>query len=101
MVWISLLNSEDHEHLCKQVISVACQILREIKFGHFEALEIAILTFWAALNFVFLETFDIFKCEIFPKIKIQSLQNFSNSGFWSSEISQSWFHVKSEWQEND
>ena len=35
----------------------------------------ALLTIWAALNFQFLQTFDIFKCE-------------------------NWFHIESEWQEN-
>ena len=53
----------------------AIQILREIKFGHFEALKTAFLTILAAMNFEFLTAFDIFKCEIFPKIKFQSLQN--------------------------
>ena len=33
----------------------ANQILHEIKFGHFEAPKTAILIFWAALNFEFLE----------------------------------------------
>ena len=37
----------------------AAHILREINFGHFEAPETAILTIRAALNFEFLETFDI------------------------------------------
>ena len=54
----------------------ATQILREINFCHFEAPEIAILTIWAALNFEFLETLGIFKCEISLKIKIQCFQNF-------------------------
>ena len=44
----------------------ANQILREINFGHFEAPKTAILTIWVALNFEFLDIFDIFKCEI-PK----------------------------------
>ena len=35
----------------------------------------AILTIWAMSSSEFLETFDIFKCEIFLKIKIQSFQN--------------------------
>ena len=78
----------------------AIQILREIKFGHFEPPKTSILTIWAALNFGFLGTFDIFKCEIFPKIKIQSLQNCYNCSFWPSEISQNWLHVKSECQRN-
>ena len=52
--------------------------IREIKFGHFEATNIAILTI---LNFEFLRTFDIVKCEIFPKMKIQSHKNCKNAGF--------------------
>ena len=39
-------------------------------------LKTAILTIWAALNFEILGTFDILKCKIFLKIKIQSLQKF-------------------------
>ena len=50
-------------------------ILREINFGCCEAKKTAILTIRAALNFEFLATFDISKCEIFPKIKIESLKN--------------------------
>ena len=53
----------------------ATQILRVINFGHFEASKVAIFAIWAALNFEYLGTFDIFKGEIFPKIKIQNLQN--------------------------
>ena len=49
------------------------RILREINFGHFEAPKTAILTIWAAVNFEFLGTIDISKCEIFLKIKIDSL----------------------------
>ena len=45
----------------------ANQILREINFGHFEAPKTAILTIWVAMNFKFLGTYDIFKCEIFLK----------------------------------
>ena len=59
------------------------QILREINFGHFELQNFkiwspqktAILITWAAVNFEFLRSFDIFKCEIFLKIKITSIQN--------------------------
>ena len=32
----------------------------------------------------------------FPKVKIQSLQNCYSGSFWPSEVSQNWFHVKSE-----
>ena len=51
--------SVSNEH----VISDACQILREIKFGHFEAQEFFISTILAALNFDFLTICDIFKWE--------------------------------------
>ena len=50
----------------------ATQILHEIDFDHFEALKIAILTFWAALNSEFFGFFDIFKREIFPKSKFKA-----------------------------
>ena len=73
------------------------QILREINFGHFEAQKTAILSIWAALSFEFLDTFDIFKCENFPKIKIQRLKNCQNDSFWPSKICQNLFHAKSEW----
>ena len=53
----------------------ATQILREINFGHDEAPTTAIFTTWVALNLEFFETFDIFKCDFFLKIKIQSLQS--------------------------
>ena len=49
----------------------ATQNLCEINFSHFEALK-------TALNFTYLQylgALDIFKCEIFIKIKIQTLQN--------------------------
>ena len=46
----------------------AIQILREITFGHLEAPKTAILTVWLGLNFEFLGTFDIFKCEFFLQI---------------------------------
>ena len=53
----------------------ATQILCEINFGHVVAPKTAILIIRADLNFEFLGRFDIFKCDIFLKIKIQSLQN--------------------------
>ena len=59
----------------------ATQILCEINLGHFEAPKTAICTIWAALNFEFFGTYDIFKCEIFPKIKIQSLQTCKIDSF--------------------
>ena len=33
----------------------------------------------------------------FHKIKIQILQNYQTGSFWLSEITQKWFHVKSNW----
>ena len=51
----------------------ATQILCEIDFDHFEALITAIFTIWTPLKFEFLGRLDIFKCDIFTKIKIQSL----------------------------
>ena len=59
----------------------ATQILREINFGHFEAPKTAILTIWAPLDFKFLGTSDIFKCEISQKFKIQSLKMFKTAVF--------------------
>ena len=50
----------------------ANQILREIIFGLFEAQKTAISTIWKALNFEFLDIFDIFKCEIHKKSKFKS-----------------------------
>ena len=47
----------------------ATQILREFNYGHFEAPKTAIPTIWAALNFVFLGTFDISILKIYQKIK--------------------------------
>ena len=54
----------------------ATQILREINFVILKSQKTAILTTVATLNFEFLGTFNYFKCEIFPKLKIQSLQNY-------------------------
>ena len=48
----------------------ANQILRGINFGHFEAPKTAILIFWAALNFEFLETFESEK--LFQKSKFKA-----------------------------
>ena len=45
----------------------ATQVLREIKFGHFEAPKIAIYIISAALNLEFLGIFDIFQYKVFPK----------------------------------
>ena len=49
----------------------AIQILREINLGHFEAPKTAGLTILAAMNFEFLGTFDIFKCEISKNSKFK------------------------------
>ena len=46
------------------------QIFCEINFGSIETLIIAILTILVALNFEFLEIFDIFKWEFPQKSKI-------------------------------
>ena len=54
----------------------AIYISREINYSHFVAPKIAILMILAAVNFDFLEIFDIFIYEFFPKIKIESLQNW-------------------------
>ena len=53
--------------VCKYKNFSDTQILREINFGHFEAPKNVILIIWAAPNFEFLQTFDIFKCAIFVK----------------------------------
>ena len=53
----------------------APQKLREIIFGHFEAPKNCHFDHFSSSEFDFLGTFDIFNCEIFPKIKTQSLQN--------------------------
>ena len=50
------------------------QILREFNSAHFVAPKTAILTISKALNLELLGMFDIFKCEILPQIKIQSLR---------------------------
>ena len=41
-------------------------------FGHFEAPEMGTLTILAALNFEFLDNFDIFKCEISKNQKFKA-----------------------------
>ena len=43
----------------------ATQVLGEINFGDIKGPKTAILTTYAVLNFEFLATFDIFKCEFF------------------------------------
>ena len=58
--------------------------VHRINFGHFEAPKTAVLTILAALNFEFLDIFDIFNCEI-PKNLNSKLPK--NGNFWPSEIS--------------
>ena len=50
------------------------QILRELNMAMFKPQKSAILSILAAGNFGFIGIFDIFKCENYQKIKIQSLQ---------------------------
>ena len=76
------------------------RILREINFCHFEAQK---MPFWPfeqhwMLNFWELLTFLMWKFSRDQNSKSPKL--FKNGSFWPSEISQNWFHVKSEWQEN-
>ena len=54
------------------------------------------LPFWPFDQLWILNNFDIFKCEIFLKIEIESLQNCWNGRFSLSETSQNWFQVKLE-----
>ena len=51
----------------------ATQILREIKFGHFEAPKTAIFTILAALNFEFLELLTFSHVKFFQKIKASNM----------------------------
>ena len=48
----------------------------EISFGHIGAQKTAILTIWAAINFEFLEIFDIYNRECFPKLPKIKTQGF-------------------------
>ena len=52
----------------------ATQNFCEIDFGHFEAPKTDILTKRVALNFEFLNIFDIFKCEIPKKSKFNAFK---------------------------
>ena len=63
-------------------------------FWSFWSQKTAILTIWADLDFEFLNISDIFKSEVFLKIKIENLQNCWNGSFSPSDISKNWFHVK-------
>ena len=58
----------------------AIQILREIKFGSFGVSKTDILAYLVAQNLDIFGIFNIFKCGIFPKIKIRHLK-------WSNLIS--------------
>ena len=51
-----------------------------------QPLKNAISTILAALYFEYLVIFDNFICEMFPKIKIESIKNCKNDSFWPSEI---------------
>ena len=64
-----------------RIVLSSTQNLREINFDHFEAPKTNILIIWAALNLEFLESFDIFKCEIFPKSKFKALNIVETTGF--------------------
>ena len=59
----------------------ATQIFREINFGHFEAPKTDILTKRVALNFEFLDIFDIFKCEIPKKSEFKASKIAKNDRF--------------------
>ena len=52
----------------------ATQILREINFGHFEASKTANLIIWSAMNFEFLDIFDIFKIQSLKIVKMAIFQ---------------------------
>ena len=66
----------------------------------FRGSKTAILTIFLALNFDIWENFIIENVKNSQKIKIQCCWNGQNGNFWPFEISQNWFHVKSEWQKN-
>ena len=72
--------SVSNEH----VISDACQILREIKFGHFEAQEFFISTILAALNFDLLSICDIFKFTQKSKVKPYKIVKMADFNFLKS-----------------
>ena len=86
--------------MCKFQDFSASQILRELNFCHFEAPKTAILTFWTAQNFALMGDFDIFKCEMFPKIKIQNLQIVKVAVFDFENPAKIDFPVNSRWQKN-
>ena len=69
---ISIWRNFEIGHMKFQDFS-ATQILREINFWSFWIPKAAFLTILAVLHFEILALFDIFKCEIFLKINIQSL----------------------------
>ena len=52
----------------------ATQILREINFGHFEVSKTANLIIWSAMNFEFLDIFDIFKIQSLKIVKMAIFQ---------------------------
>ena len=55
-----------------------------------------VFTIWTALNFKFLNIFDVFKCVIPKKLKFKASKIVSHY-LSLSEISQNWFHVKSDY----
>ena len=71
------------------------QILREINFLWFQKVKNCHFDHLSCSEFCIFGNFWHFKSEIFPKIKIQSLQNCYNSSFWRFENSYNWFHIKS------
>jgi len=60
--------------------------VKNCQFNHFGGFE-----FW------FLEKLRTYKCQKFPKIENSELLKWTIWHFQPSEISQNWFHVKSEW----
>ena len=76
---------------------LAILILRKINFGWFQKIKNCHFDHLSRSEFCIFGNFWHFKCVIFTKIKFQSLWNSKNGSFLSSEISQNWFHAKSEW----
>ena len=62
---------------------------QKLPFWPFEDEQLRLRNFWEVLTFL-----------MWNFSKIQRIQNYWNGSFWLSEISQNWFHVKSEWQKN-
>ena len=79
---------------------LATQIFREINFGNLEAPKTDILTKCVALNFEFLNIFDVFKCEIPRKSKFKASNIIKMAVFDPLNSVKIDFTKKSEWQEN-